>query len=266
MSELISVIMPVYRPNSLFLSLAIASVLEQSHSNLELIILEDKSALTNEKTVKDFNDPRIHYILTQNNFANLVNQGLALSNGEFIARMDADDICEKDRLEKQLDFLLKNPDIGLVGSNLTIINETGQIIGQRFYPTNSLKIAQAMRLRNSLAHPTVLMRKKDLIAVGAYNQEFDTLADYDLWARWIGAGLKFSNLPEKLLRYRMHTGATKSYRLKKQLQDTLNIKKKYFRFKKGWTWFAETRYCLEKILLFLPSKFVYWLFIKINIK
>ncbi|HPA25820.1 MAG TPA: glycosyltransferase [bacterium] len=265
---LISVILPVYKPQKKFLTLAIQSILNQTYKNLELIIVEDKTELTNEQIIKNFSDSRIIYILNEarTDFARQINSGLKVAKGEFVARMDADDISEPNRLEKELNFLLSHPGISFVGSNLTIINEKNDLMGARFYPQNSLAIAKKMRLRNSLAHPTVMLRKRDLLDLGSYNQEFDTLADYDLWARGILAGLKYYNLPDKLLRYRLHSGAYKSHSLKQQLKDTLNIKKKYFRFKAGWSFLAEFRYWAEKILLFLPGEFIYWLFMKTNIK
>lgn len=268
MSELISVILPVYKPQAEFLTLAIQSILDQSYQNLELIIVEDKTELTNEQIIKNFSDSRLTYILneTRTNFARQINSGLRVAKGEFVARMDADDISEPDRLEKELNFLLSHPQISLVGCNLKIINEKNELIGSRIYPKDSLTITQQMRFKNCLAHPTVMLRKKDLLDLGSYNQEFDTLADYDLWARGILAGLKYYNLPDKLLKYRLHSGAYKSHSLKQQLKDTLNIKKKYFRFKDGWSILAEWRYQAEKILLFLPGKFIYWLFMKTTIK
>jgi len=267
MSELVSVIMPVYEAKPVYLKKAIESVLNQTYGNLELIIIEDKSVLTAEEIIKNFNDQKIKYILNpeKTNFASQLNQGITLAQGNFIARMDADDMAERGRIEKQLNFLLANTEISVVGSNLKIIDENDKIIGQRIYPENFCEIESVMRLKNVLAHSAVMFRRNAVQNFGGYTEEFGTLADYDLWSKMILAGFKFNNIQEPLLNYRLHSNATKKYLLKKQLQDTLKIKQKYFRFKNGWSLTAEARYWAEVLLQILPRELVYWMFVKINV-
>ena len=267
MPELVSVILPVYKPQLEYLKRAIQSILGQTYANFELIIIEDPSEFTGQEIIKSFNDERIKYVLNQErtNFASQINQGLNLARGNFIARMDADDLSRPERLEKQLSFLLAHQEISAVGSNLIVIDEQDKIIGQRIYPDDSVSIAKKMCMKNVMAHSAVMFKKNDILTVGGYQSEFGTLADYDLWARMILAGYKFYNLQEFLLQYRLHQGATKKYFLKNQLSDTLHIKQKYFRWKKDWNSSAKIRYWLEKILLFMPNKFIYWLFVKTNI-
>jgi hypothetical protein len=175
--------------------------------------------------------------------------------------MDADDISEPSRLRIQRAFLQERPDISAVGSNLKIIDERGTCMGARAYPEFSEDIANKMRIRNVVAHPAVMFRKKDCLEVGGYSEEFDTISDYDLWIKMLLAGKKFYNIQQPLLSYRMHTGATKGYLLKKQLADTLRIKKKYFRLKKGWNFLCEMRFIGEFMLMALPSRWIYTLFI-----
>lgn len=266
-SELISVVMPVYQPNKKYLCQSVKSILEQNYPHFELIIIEDPSENLGQEIVKEFNNSKIRYILNpdRTGFAHQINQGINLAKGKYIARMDADDVAEKDRLNLQIKLLLKNPDISLIGSSLKIIDENDKIIGVRKYPQTTEEIVKLMRIKNAIAHPTVMF-KKEVLKVSLYTSEFDTLADYDLWAKMILNNKNFYNIQQPLLRYRIHPNATKHYLLKKQLRDTIKIKKKYFRFKKGWNMFCELRYWAEHVLLILPAILVYRLFLKINIE
>lgn len=266
--ELVSVVMPVWRAQEEIFKQAVQSILDQDYKNLELIVVEDPSEITQVESIKQFADERIRYFLNseRTGFARQINKAIELARGEILARMDADDVARSDRLRRQYDFLQENLEIDLVGSNLEVIDEQGASIGERIYPEQTELVAQEMCMRNAVAHPTIMMRRKVLGELGGYSQEFDTLADYDLWAKMIGAGKKFYNIQEPLLKYRMHQGATKSYFLKKQLQDTIYIKKKYFRQQSDWSNRAEVRYWAEQLLRLLPGKLIYWLFLKINIK
>ena len=242
--DLISVVMPVYRASAEYLSRSIQSILEQDYPHWELIIVEDPSPNTTGELIKSFRDERIVHVINsgRTGFVAQINRAVTLARGLFVARMDADDISTKERLGRQIDFLISHPDIHVVGSNLYIIDERGESLGERRYPENSEAIGNNMRLRNVIAHPSVMLRKKDLIAAGGYTEEFGTLADYDLWARMTVSGKKFFNLTQPLLRYRIHRDATKNTLLKKQLSDTVKIKKKYFRFRQGWSLACELRY------------------------
>lgn len=267
-TKLISVIMPVWNAPKIFFEKAVQSILNQDYKNFELIIVEDPSSNTQISAIKQFNDSRIKYFLNSNrtNFVEQLNKGVELAQGEVIARMDADDIAELNRLSRQLDFLISNPKISLVGSNLTIIDKNNKIIGTRKYPEKPSEIAKKMKISNVIAHPTIIFYKKDFQEIGGYKKEFGLLADYDLLCLLSLKNKKFYNLQEPLLKYRMHYAGSKNYELKKQLQDTIRIKQKYFRFKLGWTIFAEVRILAEFFLLLLPSKLVYKLFKATNIK
>jgi len=260
--------MPVWNTKQKYFEQATKSILNQDYKNFELIIIEDPSENTQKNIINNFNDSRIKYFLnsSRTNFAEQLNKGIKLAQSEIIARMDADDISEPNRLSKQLDFLISNPEINLVGSNLTIINENDKIIGTRKYPENSAEISQKMRIRNVVAHPSIMFYKKDFQEIGFYKKEFDKISDYDLFCQLILKNKKLYNLQQPLLKYRMHSAGSKKYELKKQLKDTIKIKQKYFRFKKHWTVFAEIRLLIEFLLLLLPSKWIYNLFVWINIK
>ncbi len=267
-NKLISIIMPVWNTSPNYLKQAVKSILNQDYKNFELIIIEDPSENIQKNIINDFNDSRIKYFLnqTRTSFVEQLNKGIKLAQGEFIARMDADDISEPNRLSLQIKFLSENSDIFLVGSNLTIINKNNKIIGNRKYPENSKQINKKIKIRNIIAHPSIMFYKKDFQEIGCYKKDFNLLADYDLFSRLILKNKKLYNLQEPLLKYRIHSTGSKKYELKKQLKDTIKIKQKYFRFKKEWTVFAEIRLWLEFLLLLFPNKLIYYLFKCLYIK
>ncbi|MDP3096778.1 MAG: glycosyltransferase [Syntrophales bacterium] len=266
--ELITVVMPIFRTPDHYVRESIKSILAQDYAHLELIIIEDPSENIVEGIIREFCDARINYVLNprRTSFVQQLNKGIGLAKGVFIARMDADDISESHRLRLQQLFLQEHPDITAVGSNLMVIDEQGAFMGSRAYPEGSEDIAIKMRIRNVMAHPAVMFRKKDYLEVGGYDEDFDTIADYHLWIKMLQAGKKIYNIQQPLLRYRVHFGATKGYLLKKQLRDTLRIKKKYFRYKKGWNSFCEMRFMSEYMMTALPSRWIYALFVKFNIR
>ena len=261
--DLIAVVMPIFSTVDKYVREAVKSILSQDHANLELIIIEDPSDCVAERTVREFSDVRTLYIMNsqRTSFVQQINKGIELASGDLIARMDADDISEPSRLRIQRAFLQERPDISAVGSNLKIIDEQGICVGYREYPEFPEDIANKMRIRNVVAHPAVMFRKKDCLEMGGYSEEFDTISDYDLWIKMLLGGKNFYNIQLPLLNYRMHTAATKGYLLKKQLADTLRIKKKYFRSKKGWDLLCEMRFMSEFMLMALPSRWIYALFI-----
>lgn len=261
--DLITVVMPVFRTVDKYVRESVKSILVQDYANLELIIIEDPSDCVAERAVRAFSDVRIRYVMNsqRTNFVQQINKGIELASGDLIARMDADDISDPSRLRIQRAFLQERPDISAVASNLKIIDEQGICVGYREYPEFPEDIANKMRIRNVVAHPAVMFRKKDCFEVGGYSEEFDTISDYDLWIKMHLAGKKFYNIQQPLLNYRMHTGATKGYLLKKQLADTLRIKRKYFRSKKEWDIRCEMRFMGEFMLMVLPSRWIYALFI-----
>ncbi len=139
-----------------------------------------------------------------------LNFGLHHARGEFIARMDADDIALPQRLERQLCFLRDNPAISVVGGSYENIDENDKVIGRpvplRLDPE---RIHERLPFENCMAHPSVMMRRADVLKVGGY--AYGLFAeDWDLWLRMRRAGMRFANLPDLVLRYRIHSGQSTS--------------------------------------------------------
>jgi glycosyltransferase involved in cell wall biosynthesis len=261
--DLVSVIMPVYNADKDMLHKAIKSILGQDWRNLECIIVEDPSPRASRPVIDRFNDPRVIYRSNERrtSFAQQLNLGLEMSKGQYVARMDGDDIAEPCRLRLQYQFLKQHPEISVVGTNLKIMIESDIVVGLRRYPQTSEKIALQMRRQCAVAHPSVMFKKQDVSDCGGFHPEFGVVADYDLWCRMVLAGRKFYNLPLPLLRYRIHGNASKVTSLKTTLQTTLEIKRRHFMGKKTlWGPREILRYRMEEILLLLPPRLVLKLF------
>lgn len=199
--------MPVYNAER-FVREAIESILAQTYADFELIIINDGSTDRSEEIIRSFSDSRIHLISQSNaGVIGALNAGLKVARGIYIARMDADDISESTRLEKQVNFLKGNPDIALCGTWATTIDEKGVEIGKYEYPPiNHTSIRQIMVRRNPFIHPSIMFTKKAIESVGIYDPRYKHAEDYELWTR-MAARSKTANIPERLLRYRILEGS-----------------------------------------------------------
>lgn len=197
----VSVIMPVYNAET-YVAEAIESILHQTFSDLEFIIIDDGSSDDSIKLIEQYTDPRIKFSRHEQN-VNLVgtlNEGIALSRGKYIARMDADDISDPERLKKQVDFLESNPEIGAVGTWATTINHP--VWDHLHYYVSDEEIRIHMIEQIPFAHPTVMIRKEVLETHDLkYDQEF--LEDYRLWFE-LSKVTQLANIAEYLLNYRFH--------------------------------------------------------------
>jgi glycosyltransferase involved in cell wall biosynthesis len=199
----ISVIMPVYK-NGKYLKSAIDSILDQTFKNFEFIIIEDKSDSDECKNIiNSYNDPRIKYILneTKKGIAESLNQGILLSRGDYIARMDSDDISLPKRFENQYEFMEKNKDVSISGTFYKTIGHGESYTSKLLSDSEDIK---AQLLFNSgVAHPTVIMRKSFLIKNNLFYRNQYIEEDYDLWTRISETG-KITNIKHVLLYYRLH--------------------------------------------------------------
>lgn len=200
---LVSVIMPVFNAQK-YVASAIRSILNQKYKNFELIIIDDHSIDGSLQILNKFKDHRIRVIKNKQNVGvtKSLNKGFKLANGEFIARMDADDISLPTRLERQITFIQRHPDVGVIGTNIEIINESGKLLLNK--KTNFQEnVYSALAFSNPILHPTVFMRKNIIKKYGGYDETLNGAEDYDLWLR-LSRYTKVVNLPEVLLHYRLH--------------------------------------------------------------
>ncbi len=198
---LISVLIPVYNAEK-FIVEAIDSILNQTYLNIEVLIGDSSDDKTSE-LIKTFKDSRIKYFYLKNySIAQALNFLLDKSNGEFIARMDADDISDLRRFEIQLEFLNKNRDIDIVGSNFYYISESGKLLFEKKMPEFHNQIEYAMPIEASILHPTILCRKSIYTKIGVYNTNYQA-EDFEFLLRALSSNCKMYNIQIPLLYYRV---------------------------------------------------------------
>jgi len=267
-NELVSIILPVFNPNPTLFRLAVESLLNQNDQHIEIIIVEAPSEFTGRAVVESFTDPRIRYILNpvRTSLKDQLNQAIDASKGEFLARMDADDISAPDRIAKQKKFLKENKEVSLVGSCLEIIDEKGDFLGYRRFPEIHEDIVRGLRIYCTIAHPSVMFRKSDVMEMGCY-QDHAPMEDWDLWCRMAVSGKRFYNIQEPLLKYRVHAQAGKVTSFKKTLKTGIELKKRHFKSVPGcWGIQEELRCFLEQCLMFLPPGLVIKLFFVLSLR
>lgn len=198
---MISVIMPVFNTPEEWLRQSVESILNQTYSDFEFLIIDDGSTNNAPKILAEYaaKDARIKIIPGEHKgISNALNRGLERASGKFIARMDSDDIASPCRFEKQIEYFEKNPEISICGTEIKVF-PNGKIIN---YPEKAgffdlLKIC-------CLCHPTVMIKTDDLKKYNLkYNENFQCSEDYDLWSRAIQY-LNIGNVKEVLLNYRLN--------------------------------------------------------------
>lgn len=204
---MISVIMSTYKEDERLLRESIESILNQTYRDFEYIIILDYPDNDVHKSVIEeyaLKDDRIHFYINEKNMGltDSLNRGLSLCHGEYIARMDADDISLPDRLERQMKYLEKNH-YDLIGGITEIINENGSLLYSiKSVPTDPKKINKALRYSQCIAHPTWL-GKKEVFEKNAGYRHMPLCEDYDFTLRAVLNGFVISNLNEAVLKYRM---------------------------------------------------------------
>lgn len=204
---MISVIMSTYKEDERLLRESIESILNQTYRDFEYIIILDYPDNDVHKSVIEeyaLKDDRIHFYINEKNMGltDSLNRGLSLCHGEYIARMDADDISLPDRLERQMKYLEKNH-YDLIGGITEMINENGSLLYSiKSVPTDPKKINKALRYSQCIAHPTWL-GKKEIFEKNAGYRHMPLCEDYDFTLRAVLNGFVISNLNEPVLKYRM---------------------------------------------------------------
>jgi len=260
-SPLVSVVMPVLNPHPVYFPQAVESVLNQTLTDLELLVVEAPSQRSAGDYLAKYADLRVRH-LRLDGPTTLVAQrncGLAEARSELVALMDADDVCEPDRLAVQVEFMMNHPETTVLGSEIQIIDAQGRLRGYREYPRDHEAIVAAMPSFNPIAQPSVMLRKSRVLAAGGYlYSRFPATEDYELWCRLAVHGERFANLPRPLLRYRIHPDGAKTSMLRGILRGTLEVKEMYWRGRMGWA--LRFRRLAERALLLLPPSLVLWLF------
>lgn len=220
-NPVVSVLMPVYNTKEEYLREAIDSILNQTFSDFELLILNDCSTDSNvEKVVLSYNDKRIKYSQNEQNLgiSGSRNKLVSLAKGKYLAVMDHDDISCPERLAKQVEYLEQHPEIGVVGSFAREL-----LSGKKLtLPENDEDIKQALFFRSSIFHPASMIRK-ELFDIVRYENNYTPAEDYALWCRLI-KHTGFYNIPEILFIYRNHKDNTSHKQKRRTAKVSQNIR------------------------------------------
>ncbi len=200
----ITVLMPVYNAGK-YIGEAIRSVMEQSFTDFELLIVNDGSTDDTLSVINTFSDARIRVINQENKgVAAALNKGLSHARAPYIARFDADDICYPERLQVQYDFLTANTSYSLVGASVDYIDVTGHYVFT-YHPTgrNSEEMHRLVYRVCPFIHSSVFYKKEAVLRMGGYNEHAYTFEDHLLWAKLLKQE-NACNLQEVLIKVRLN--------------------------------------------------------------
>lgn len=207
-----------------YLPQAVNSVRRQRCDNWELILFDDASTDGTADWVKSLADPRIHLVRNQRTLGLTTNlrRGVEMAAGQYIARLDADDVALPERFETQVHFLEQHRNVCLLGSACYLIDEAGRYLGTRRLPEGATEISWSLLWGNPFVHSTVMLRRESLVRSNLnYDDAFQTAQDYDLWSRVATLG-PMANLRKPLIAYRVRLGITQSRR-ENQLAATFKV-------------------------------------------
>jgi glycosyltransferase involved in cell wall biosynthesis len=206
-----------------YLREAIDSILRQTFTDYEFIIINDGSTDNTANILETYSDPRIRLYHHENiGLTRSLNKGLQMARGGYVARQDADDISLPERLSREVTFLDQNPNIGLVGTHAAFIDKKGKEIDVWKTPAEHEKIMKTLRNTNSFCHGAVMFRKECINKVGCYREKLLYAQDYDLWLR-IAQQYKTANLGVVLYKNRRTSKSISRQKLSKQLNFHLLI-------------------------------------------
>ncbi len=205
-TPLVSVLLCTYNPNPEYFKAAINSVLSQTYFNLELIIVNDGSSTDVSALIEEIKDERIVFIDNKENkgLTRCLNQGLVQCNGEYIARMDDDDICENNRIERQLETFIRNEQINVLGSDVLVFGDESRVSHYLLKGTREEQQIDLFFRNVAVPHPSVMIRRSFLEKYELkYNENFVKAQDYGLWMDCVQYDRIYC-LSEVLLQYRVH--------------------------------------------------------------
>lgn len=266
---LVSVIIPVYNGQE-YIGKSIESIIEQSYKNLELVLVDDCSTDNTWKVVKRYQKRYPKKIKAIKLKQNLGQGGEAAANvafqntkGDFIARMDADDISHPDRIKKQVKFMQNNPEYSVVGCNAFVIDVDGNIVGEKKVLTKHEEIYKNYFVFHPMINPTVLVRRSAIKGDKMYLTDNPTNNDYLTFMKMISMGNKFANLEEKLIYYRIHGANDSLKNVRRTFRNSLKTRARAV-FKYGYrpTVLSIVKLMLQIILVYtVPQNITFNLYL-----
>jgi glycosyltransferase involved in cell wall biosynthesis len=205
-SPLVSVVLPVH-DGERFLAEAVESVLSQTLRDLELVVVDDGSTDGTQDVLSAYRDSRMRVVAQPHRgLVGALTAGIAAASASYVARMDADDVSEPRRLERQVELLERRPRAGMAATWVAVVDEEGRELRRHVLPSEHDDLARRLLLRNPFQHGSVLLRRAALEEAGGYRGDYGANEDYDLWRR-LARSWELACVPEVLYRYRVHAGA-----------------------------------------------------------
>jgi glycosyltransferase involved in cell wall biosynthesis len=240
--------------DSEYISQTIKSVLRQTFTNWEFIIINDASTDNSHQIISKYanKDKRFRCLINKKNLGYVTNlaRGVRLSKGKFVARIDSHDIwVNKDKLRMQYEFLRKNQNYGLIGTWAKAIDEKGEGLYKIKYLHKDRDIRKNILLENCFIHSSVLARRSIVVKLGNYDPLFTGVEDYSLWLK-LGTLAKFTNIPKYLVHYRIQRSGISQVMYQKQITLALTLIKKFK--------YHYPNYHKAKILWHLRKYYPFW--------
>lgn len=198
----VTVLMSVYNDRG-YLAEAIQSVLNQTYRDFEFLVIDDGSLEPIETRLHAYQDNRIVCVRHENRgLTRSLNRGLTLARGEYIARMDADDVSLPDRLATQVALLDANPDLDMVGTFFDVVDHDRNLLERKELIIDPVYRLWRLQFHNNYGHGTMMLRKQAVISAGMYDESLSYAQDYDLWCR-LSTARNTAIVPRVLYHYRM---------------------------------------------------------------
>jgi glycosyltransferase involved in cell wall biosynthesis len=188
-----------------YLEATLNSLVAANLAEVKIIMILDRAADQTISRVKDFSERiELSEVLFSDTpgIVSALNLGISKTEGKFVARLDSDDLVSPRRFETQFNFLQSNPEVVLLGSQMTFINDAGKGFGRTNYPNNHEQIVRLLKFQNCIGHPSVMLRRDALVSVNGYRNSYTGAEDLDLWLRLAKIG-SLHNLEEALTSYRI---------------------------------------------------------------
>ena len=232
MNPKVSIILPTYN-GAKYIKRAIDSILSQSFSDWELLIIDDGSVDNTNDIIQKYmvNDSRIFLYKNEKNLGvqKSANKGLSVAKGEYIARIDDDDIwIDKDKLRKQVQFLDRNLDYVIVGTNAISIDENDKILLKSVFPETDKEIRNSIIFANSFIHSSVVFRKQNVLSFGGYSEDEEdkNIEDYALFLK-IGVNNKMYILNNFFTAYKIRKNSISYLNKRDQILKSIKLSRKY---------------------------------------
>jgi len=257
-APLVSVVMPVYNGER-YLTEAIESILGQTFTDFEFIIVDDGSQDSSAAIIQSYaeRDNRIRSLRNERNtgISRTMNRGMAIATGEYIAVMEHDDISLPHRLDRQVAFLQANAGIGLLGGGMLVLKgESLTRHGAGKHKQHAF-IAFAILVGYPMAHPTVMIRTSLVKAVGGYDPEFDSAQDFELYVRLLmDQRARFANIPDVLVKYRMHENQVSVLEVSRQRRSGLIARLRLLE----WLGHSQPEAALRRLRALRPGSTLSW--------